>query len=116
METAISRLLQAGVALAALVVAVGAVIYLLHHANQKAAYSAFQSEPSHLRYVTSIIEYARDASGRGLIQLGLLILIATPIARVAFSAIAFAVQRDWLYVGITLVVLVLLAASLAGLV
>ena len=39
--------------------------------------------------------------GRALIQLGLLLLIATPVARVAFSVFAFERQRDWTYVGIT---------------
>jgi uncharacterized membrane protein len=51
---------------------------------------------------------------RGLIQLGLLLLIATPVARVAFSVLAFAEQRDWLYVSITLVVLAVLVYSLAS--
>ena len=49
-----------------------------------------------------------------LIQLGLLLLIATPIARVALAAVAFATQRDRTYVIITLIVLAVLAASLAG--
>jgi uncharacterized membrane protein len=43
--------------------------------------------------------------GRGIIQLGLLLLIATPIARVAFAAYGFARQRDWMYVGIAAFVL-----------
>ena len=49
-----------------------------------------------------------------MIQLGLLILIATPVARVAFSAFGFAVERDYLYVGITLFVLAVLLYSLFG--
>ena len=57
---------------------------------------------------------ARSLSGRGLIQLGLLFLIATPIARVVFSVVGFLRQRDWTYVGITLVVLALLSYSLAS--
>jgi len=51
---------------------------------------------------------------RGLIQLGLLLLIATPMARVAFSVIGFALEKDWLYVGITLLVLALLIYSLSS--
>jgi uncharacterized membrane protein len=55
-------------------------------------------------------------SGRSaaLIQLGLLVLIAVPIARVAVSILAFALQRDWLYVGVTVVVLIILLFSLLG--
>jgi uncharacterized membrane protein len=57
---------------------------------------------------------AAAPSGRGLIQLGLLFLIATPVARVAFSVAAFALEKDTLYVAVTLVVLTLLLLSLTG--
>ena len=50
--------------------------------------------------------------GRGLIQLGVLLLIATPVARVVFSAWAFARQRDWTYVLVTLFVLAVLLFGL----
>jgi uncharacterized membrane protein len=50
----------------------------------------------------------------GLIQLGLLLLIATPVARVVFSVAGFAIERDWMYVVITLLVLLTLLYSLAS--
>jgi uncharacterized membrane protein len=53
-------------------------------------------------------------AAKGIIQFGLLFLIATPIARVAFSVIAFALQRDRVYVSVTLIVLGLLLYSLVG--
>jgi uncharacterized membrane protein len=43
-----------------------------------------------------------------------LVLIATPVARVAFSAAAFALERDWLYVGVATLVLMILLYSLLG--
>jgi uncharacterized membrane protein len=49
---------------------------------------------------------------RAIVQLGLVMLIATPIARVAFTLIAFALQRDRVYVGVTLLVLALLLFGL----
>jgi len=52
--------------------------------------------------------------GRGIIQLGLLFLIATPVARVAFAAFAFSIERDWLYVAISTFVLLVLLYSLLG--
>ena len=53
--------------------------------------------------------------GSALIQLGLLVLIATPIARVILSVFVFLYERDWPYVFITLVVLgILLYSLLAG--
>jgi uncharacterized membrane protein len=59
-----------------------------------------------------IVQQASDLRGRGLIQLGLLLLIATPVARVIFSVFAFARQRDATYVLITLIVLAVLVYSL----
>jgi uncharacterized membrane protein len=50
----------------------------------------------------------------GLIQFGLLLLIATPAARVVFSVAGFAIERDWMYVAITLLVLLTLLYSLAS--
>jgi uncharacterized membrane protein len=55
-----------------------------------------------------------NGRGRGLIQLGLLFLIATPIARVAFSIVGFAIERDRMYVVFTLIVLAILLYSLLG--
>jgi uncharacterized membrane protein len=77
-------------------------------------FSAFHGEPEALRSVAGIIHGALDLSGQAIIQLGLLILIATPVARVAFSAVAFAIERDFLYVWITLFVLAVLLYSLLG--
>jgi len=48
----------------------------------------------------------------GLIQFGLLVLIATPVARVAFCAGGFLRQRNGLYVAISSVVLMVLLYSL----
>ena len=46
-----------------------------------------------------------------LVTLGLLILVATPIARVAVSVVGFAWQREWRYVAMTAAVLATLTAS-----
>ena len=48
-----------------------------------------------------------------IIALGLLVLIAIPVARVAVSVVAFALERDWLYVVITAFVLAMLLLSFA---
>jgi uncharacterized membrane protein len=113
-EALLGRVLQAGVVLAAIVVAAGGGIYLTGHAHDVPAYSVFQGEPGDLRSIGGIISEARTLDGRGVIQLGLLLLIATPIARVVFALVGFARQKNWMYVGISAVVLALLAYSLAG--
>jgi uncharacterized membrane protein len=102
------------VILAAAFVMFGGAIYLARHQTPVTNYHVFQGEPAELRTVTGIVHEAVALQGRGLIQLGLLILIATPIARVAFSFVAFLYQRDWTYVLVTLIVLALLFYSLFG--
>jgi uncharacterized membrane protein len=107
-------LLRSGVVLAAAVVFAGGVLYVARHPFPATNYRVFQGEPQNLRTIPGIAGQAKMLSGRGLIQLGLLILIATPIARVTFSVFAFFYERDWKYVLFTLIVLGLLLYSLLG--
>ena len=109
-----SRLLRIGVLLSAMFVLAGGVLFLLRHSAPVTDYHHFQGEPAEFRTVSGIFHEALAGRGRGLIQLGLLVLIATPIARVAFSLLAFVYQRDWTYVLVTLIVLGLLFYSLFG--
>lgn len=113
-EIAIGKLLRTGVILAATVVLAGAAAYLWRHGGELPAYHHFQGEPAYLRQVSSIVRAALTFDARGVIQLGLLLLIATPIARVVFSAYAFAHERDRFYVAVSLVVLAVLLYSLIG--
>lgn len=111
-EEVIGRLLQIGVLLASVVVFIGGVMYLVHYGGGRPDYRVFRGEPAEFRSVEGVIAAAADLRRRGLIQLGLLLLIGTPIARVVFSAYAFARQRDYLYVFITSLVLTILLITL----
>lgn len=110
----IGGLLRLGVILAAVVVLAGGIFYLAQNGSSLARYGIFQGEPSDLRYIGAIFRDGLDLHARGIIQLGLLLLIATPVARVLFTVIAFAYERDWTYVVITLIVLTLLLYSLGA--
>jgi uncharacterized membrane protein len=99
-ENVVGNLLRSGVVLAGLVVLVGAVVFLARHGEARPHYAIFRGEPS--------------GEGRGIIQLGLLLLIATPVARVLFSVAGFLLEGDRLYVVITLIVFAVLVFSLAG--
>jgi uncharacterized membrane protein len=80
-----------------------------------AVFRSFErSEPRALRSFTAIVSGAARLDGRSLIMLGLLLLIATPVARVCFSLVVFIAQRDRVYVAITLVVLSVLLFALFG--
>jgi uncharacterized membrane protein len=110
----IGGLLIVGVVVSSLIVLIGAGLYLKRHGTQLPNYHVFYGEPSGLRSVSGIIKEASSFSGRGIIQFGLLLLIATPVMRVAFAVVAFIIQRDRIYVGVTLIVLSVLLFSLAG--
>src|SRR5579864_3032793 len=107
-----SLLLRSGVTLSGLIVLVGGALFLARHPVPLTNYHAFQGEPGEFRTIPGIFRDALAVRGRGLIQLGLLVLIATPITRVVFSVFAFLYERDWKYVGFTLIVLGLLLYSL----
>ena len=92
----------------------GGVVYLIRHGSAAPDYHAFRSEPADLRTVPGIVAVTLMGRGRGIIQLGLLLLIATPIVRVAFSLVAFSLERDRTYVVVTLIVLAILLYGLAG--
>ena len=103
-EQIIGSLLRAGVVAAACVVFAGGSWYLAAHGMETPQYRPFR--PVWWKWS----DWGRPA---GLIELGLSILIATPVARVAFSLAAFALERDRTYVWITLGVLLVLLFSLA---
>ena len=111
-EEIIGRLLIAGVLLAALIVAGAGIFYLMRHGSELPHYRIFRGEPADLRSVRGAFADALAGHSRGMIQIGLLLLIATPVARVLFSVFAFLREHDRLYVGITLIVLAVLLFSL----
>jgi uncharacterized membrane protein len=111
-EQIVGNLLRTGVMLAAVVVAAGGVLYLVRHGAESPALHVFQGEPANLRTPIGVVTNVCEGSARGVIQLGILLLIATPVARVVFSVFAFGVQRDYTYVCITLLVLAVLFYSL----
>jgi uncharacterized membrane protein len=113
-ELTIARLLRTGVIIAAAVVSVGGAIYLIRHGSGVPHDRIFHGEPADLRGIVGILRDSEQLRGVGLIQLGLVLLLATPVARVAFSVVAFALQRDRLYVSVTLVVTAILLYSIIG--
>ena len=110
----IGRLLTIGVAVAAFVVLVGGIVDLAASARENVDYSRLEPMPPSLRHADGIVGGALKFEGPALIQLGILLLIATPVARVAFAALAFMRQRDRLYVTATLIVLCFLLFGLFG--
>lgn len=112
MRDIMGTLLRGGVISAAFLVVMGGILFFIQHPNEIFDYTTFKGEPAKFRQVHLIVREAFNFRGRDVIQLGLLLLIATPVARVIFSLIGFLIEKDWIYVAITSVVLIILSVSL----
>ncbi len=121
MEVALARLLTTMMIIAAAVMLLGVVLLLtrpqpLAPMSEFATFTDMPREGADLRSLASIWAGVSRGQALAIMQAGLVLLIATPVLRVAATAAIFAKQRDWMYVGITLVVLASLGVGLAGLV
>jgi len=112
LESIIGQLLRAGVLLAAAVVFTGGVFYLVQHHSTHVDYHTFTVGGPSVRTYPGIVQSAAHLDSSGLMQLGLLLLIATPVARVAMALVGFALERDRLYTIVSLIVLLVLTLSL----
>ncbi len=113
-QSAMGTVLRVGVVTAAVLVAVGGLHLLVTRGDTPVHFATFVGTLPRLRDPAQIVRGAAGLRAGALIQLGLLVLVLTPVARVVFSAIAFGVQRDRLYVALAGIVLVVLALSLTG--
>jgi uncharacterized membrane protein len=111
-EQIVGNLLRVGVLIAAAVVLIGGILYVIENGRQPFVPTKLAELPPDLRSPQGVFADAGQFQSRGVIQLGLLLLILTPVARVVFSVVAFALERDGMYVVFTLVVLGILLYSL----
>jgi uncharacterized membrane protein len=114
LELLLSNFLKYGVLIASAVVLLGGILYLIRHGAEPADYHIFHGTPSQFCSPSGVINAVLSGSSRGIIQLGLIILIAIPILRVIISLLTFLVQRNFIYVTVTSLVLAALFYSLVG--
>ena len=112
LESAIANLLRGGVLASAALVAMSGLIYLMQNHAAHITYGIFQMERGNLRTLAGIFRSAIRLRTDAMMQLGLVFLIATPIARVALAALGFYLQGDRLYVMVSLIVFAILIFSL----
>ncbi|HEX2757583.1 MAG TPA: DUF1634 domain-containing protein [Thermoanaerobaculia bacterium] len=110
----VGAILRLGVLVSSAVIVLGLVPYLVRDGARHVDYHMFRGEPAVFRAIPDLLAYAGWAHPRGIMQLGVLLLIATPFARVALCLVEFARERDRLYIGVTLVVLLTLSWGLFG--
>ncbi len=110
----VSNILRYGVLIAALITLFGGILFFIQHPEAGFEYATFDREMNRLRDVSTIINETLLFKGRAIIQFGILVLITTPVLRVLFSMIGFVIEKDWMYVAITGVVIAVLFFSLFG--
>jgi uncharacterized membrane protein len=111
MEITVSRMLRVGVTAAALVVLLGAILYLSRAPGTVPDYIHFHGTPGAADKISPVLRGVRRLESSSIIRLGILILIATPILRVAFCLYSFASQKDKIYVAVSGIVLAVLLYS-----
>lgn len=112
LEVMIGKLLRTGVLLAAAIVLAGGVLYLARHHAERVNYHAFRAGGEETRKYAGIVQSAEHGESAAFIQIGLLLLVLTPVARVVMALVGFSLERDRLYALVSLIVLVILACSL----
>jgi uncharacterized membrane protein len=110
MEIAISQMLRAGVSLAAIVVFVGGCLYMWQAHGVTPDYRHFHGIASPADRIPPLL-VARHLDSRSIIRLGILLLVATPIIRVAYCVYGFAAQKDKIYIVVSSIVLTVLLYS-----
>lgn len=111
-EAVMGKLLITGVIISGTMILLGGIYYLIQHGFSIPHFKTFRGEPSNLRSVSQILEGVIHFDSLSIIQMGLLLLIATPVARVIFAVIGFFIEKDFLYVAISLIVLGIIAYSI----
>ncbi len=110
LDRAIALVMRVGVTVSATLITVGFLLALVlgWAGNGTSADAAALDTTDFAR----LLERLGDLQPLAIVQAGLLVLIATPVVRVAVTAIGFAQERDRLYAATSVVVLLLLLASL----
>ena len=112
LEQMVGSLLRAGVLLSAVIVFGGGVWWLAEMGRTIPAYGHFDAGAPESRHIGGWVASLAHPRPETVIELGLLLLIATPVARVALALVGFALEHDRAYVVITVIVLVVLIYSL----
>lgn len=122
LERAVAGVLRVGVLASSVVTIAGVVVTLVSQATREAARTAVGQlrrgtlHPTGLHAphtIAAVFGGLEHGDGPALVMLGALLLIATPVLRVAVSVVGFAIDHDRRFVLITLTVLVVLIGSFA---
>lgn len=110
-DLGVSAVLRLGLTLALLTAFLGIILVIWHRGADHVDYSTFIGEPDSLKQLGAIVTNALQWDPLAVAQLSILLMIATPAARVLACIIVFACQRDLLYVALASFVFIVLILS-----
>ena len=111
----IALILRAGVYISGTILIVGLGLFLVHAPSGNVITNVLRSSsvsPDVPTSIGAVMLGLGSASPTAVIELGVMVLLATPVIRVAASIVLFLVEADWLYSILTAVVLALLLISI----
>jgi len=113
-QTIIGNLLRYGVWISLSVAFIGGIIYLMHHGNDIEDYSVFKENDRNIfEVITAIYNGVIQGRGESVIFFGVLLLFLTPVFRVLLSLFSFLLEKDYLYVVITTIVIGIIIMSIS---
>ncbi|MET3020329.1 DUF1634 domain-containing protein [Flavobacterium hydatis] len=113
-QTIIGNLLRYGVWVSLSVAFIGGIVYLMHHGNDIEDYSVFKENDRNIfEVITAIYNGVIQGNGESIIFFGVILLFLTPVLRVLLSLFSFLLEKDYLYVVITLIVIFIILVSVS---
>lgn len=112
MQAAIGWILRIGVVVSMVVVLIGGVLFICRHGHSIPNYHTFTKIPDFISEPKGILLGVLSFKGQAIIQLGIILLVATPVLRVIFAAVGFLMEKDYLYVLISVIVLLIITISM----
>ncbi|MEL1256138.1 DUF1634 domain-containing protein [Flavobacterium sp. DGU38] len=113
-QNIIGNLLRYGVWTALSVAAIGGIVYLLHHGQEIEDYSVFTEKDKNIfEVIATIYKGVIQGKGDSIIFSGIILLFLTPVFRVLLSLFSFLLEKDYLYVAITTIVIGIIILSIS---
>ena len=113
-QTIIGNLLRYGVWISLSVAFIGGIVYLMHHGSDIEDYSVFHENDKNIfEVISTIYSGVIQGNGESLIFFGIILLFLTPVLRVLLSLFSFLLEKDYLYVWITLIVIFIILVSVS---
>jgi uncharacterized membrane protein len=112
LQNVIGNFLRMGVILSVVIVAIGGILFLIRHANEKVTFGVFKANQAQYTSIEQILDGLLVLDSLAVVQLGVLVLIFIPIIRVILAVYSFLVQKDYLFVAIGVIILLIITCSL----